>query len=43
MWYYIDNVNFRRSALTSGIEWNYRITSREYKEDYYHFKKTFED
>lgn len=39
---YIGSSNISRSALTSGIEWNYRITPREHKEDYYYFKKAFE-
>ena len=35
--------NVSRSALTDGIEWNYRICSNTNHEDYFHFKKTFED
>lgn len=40
---FVGSSNVSRSALTSGIEWNYRICSETCSEDYYHFKRTFED
>ena len=40
---YIGSSNVSRSALTSGIEWNYRINSRTSTEDCAHFRRTFED
>ncbi|OPX45946.1 NgoFVII restriction endonuclease [Ruminiclostridium hungatei] len=40
---YIGSSNVSRSALTSGIEWNYRISSETNPEDCSHFKDTFED
>lgn len=40
---YIGSSNMSRSALTSGIEWNYRITDSTNKFDYHYFKDTFED
>ena len=40
---YIGSSNVSRSALTTGIEWNYRINSRTSAEDCAHFKRTFED
>lgn len=40
---YIGSSNISCSALTSGIEWNYRICSRTSPEDYLHFKRTFEE
>ncbi len=40
---YIGSSNVSRSALTSGIEWNYRINSRTSAEDCAHFRRTFED
>lgn len=40
---YIGSSNISRSALTSGIEWNYRFSSLTDKVNYDKFLKTFED
>ena len=40
---YIGSSNVSRSALTSGIEWNYRFSSRTDQKNYEKFFKTFED
>lgn len=40
---YIGSSNISRSALTSGIEWNYRFNSRKDPENYEKFFHTFED
>ena len=40
---YIGSSNISRSALTSGIEWNYRFSSRTDKENFDKFYRTFED
>lgn len=40
---FVGSSNISRSALTDGIEWNYRICSATSPEDYLHFKRTFED
>lgn len=40
---FIGSSNVSRSALTSGIEWNFRFSSRTDKEDYSKFYDTFED
>lgn len=40
---FIGSSNISKSALTHGIEWNYRINSKEKKEDCDYFKKIFED
>ncbi len=40
---FIGSSNMSRSALTNGIEWNYRICSKVSPEDYNHFKQTFEE
>ena len=40
---YIGSSNISRSALTSGIEWNYRFSSRTDNRNYEKFYSTFED
>ena len=40
---FIGSSNISRSALTSGIEWNYRFSSRKDPENYDAFFQTFED
>lgn len=40
---YIGSSNISRSALTSGIEWNYRFRSTSDPESYDKFYETFED
>lgn len=40
---YIGSSNLSRSALTSGIEWNYRFDSRRDQRNFELFYKTFED
>lgn len=40
---YIGSSNVSRSALTSGIEWNYRFTDRTDAENFNAFFETFED
>lgn len=40
---YIGSSNVSHSALTSGIEWNYRLTTKANLDDYNYFKRTFED
>ena len=40
---YIGSSNISRSALTSGIEWNYRFSSKKDPENYAEFFRTFED
>ncbi|AEE95426.1 DEAD/DEAH box helicase family protein [Mahella australiensis] len=40
---FIGSSNISRSALTDGIEWNYRICSDTSPQDYAHFKQTFDD
>ena len=40
---YIGSSNISKSALTSGIEWNYRFSSRKDPENYEKFYQTFED
>ena len=40
---YIGSSNISRSALTSGIEWNYRFTSTGDPKSYEKFFRTFED
>ena len=39
---YIGSSNISRSALTSGIEWNYRFSSKKDPENYAEFFHTFE-
>ena len=40
---YIGSSNISRSALTSGIEWNYRFSSRTDKQNFDKFYSTFEN
>jgi superfamily II DNA or RNA helicase len=40
---YIGSSNISKSALTSGIEWNYRLDKEKDREDYSSFKFVFED
>lgn len=40
---YIGSSNISRSALTSGIEWNYRFSSRTDQKNYEKFYLTFEN
>lgn len=40
---FIGSSNLSKSALTSGIEWNYRIDKKTNEEDYNYFKSLFED
>ncbi|WP_072887236.1 phospholipase D-like domain-containing protein [Tepidibacter formicigenes] len=35
--------NIPKSALTSGIEWNYRITKNGHEDDFDYYKNTFEN
>jgi superfamily II DNA or RNA helicase/HKD family nuclease len=40
---FIGSSNLSNSALTSGIEWNYRLNKSKNLEDFTHFKNIFED
>ena len=40
---YIGSSNISKSALTSGIEWNYRFNSLDEKKNFLLFYNTFED
>lgn len=40
---FIGSSNISRSALTSGIEWNYRFSDQKDPENYEKFQKTFDD
>lgn len=40
---YIGSSNISRSALTSGIEWNYRLNSQDNHKDFVLFYDTFQD
>lgn len=40
---FIGSSNISKSALTSGIEWNYRIEKSKNENDFEYFENTFED
>lgn len=40
---FVGSSNISRTALTDGIEWNYRLDSRDNPDDFRHFKNTFEE
>jgi len=40
---FVGSSNISRSALTSGIEWNYRLEKEKNEADYNSFKGTFEE
>ncbi|WP_312888770.1 DEAD/DEAH box helicase family protein [Clostridium bowmanii] len=40
---FIGSSNMSNSALTTGIEWNYRLNRNKNLEDFTHFKNIFED
>jgi superfamily II DNA or RNA helicase len=40
---FIGSSNISRSALTSGIEWNYRISKEDNIDDFNHYKDVFKD
>ena len=40
---YIGSSNISRSALTSGIEWNYRFSSKDDKKNFLLFYNAFEE
>ena len=40
---YIGSSNISKSALTSGIEWNYRFSSKKDRENYDKFFETFQE
>jgi len=40
---FVGSSNISKSALTSGIEWNYRLEKQTSEYDYNSFKDTFED
>ncbi|MGL5756384.1 MAG: DEAD/DEAH box helicase family protein [Paraclostridium sp.] len=40
---FIGSSNLSKSALTSGLEWNYRIDQEKNLEDYKYFKSMFEE
>lgn len=40
---YIGSSNVSRSALTSGIEWNYRFSSRNDRENFQQFYRVFQE
>ncbi len=40
---FIGSSNISKSALTSGIEWNYRISKNSNKRDFQKYKDTFEN
>ena len=40
---YIGSSNLSKSALTSGVEWNFRLDKSSHEEDYNHYYQVFED
>lgn len=40
---FVGSSNISRSALTNGVEWNYRLNSNQNQADFNEFYKTFED
>jgi superfamily II DNA or RNA helicase/HKD family nuclease len=40
---FIGSSNISRSALTSGIEWNYKISKSGQEEDFKHYQNVFQD
>lgn len=40
---FVGSSNISRSALTSGVEWNYRLNSHQNQADFDEFYKTFEN
>jgi HKD family nuclease len=40
---FIGSSNISKSALTSGIEWNYRLSKEAKMEDFNYYKSAFED
>lgn len=40
---YIGSSNLSKSALTSGVEWNFRLDRSSHEEDYNHYYRVFED
>lgn len=40
---FVGSSNLSRTALTTGVEWNYRFYRSEHPEDYEKFKVTFDD
>ncbi|KOA18070.1 UvrABC system protein B [Clostridium homopropionicum DSM 5847] len=39
---FVGSSNISKSALIDGIEWNYRLTKKDHKEDFRYYKDTFE-
>jgi len=40
---FVGSSNLSRSALTTGVEWNYRFLKSEHPDDYTRFSKTFNE
>lgn len=40
---FVGSSNLSRSALTTGVEWNYRFLKSEHPDDYLRFSKTFDE
>lgn len=40
---YIGSSNLSKSALTSGVEWNFKLDRSSHEEDYNHYYQVFED